>query len=84
MVTITFKLDRLGIGFTPPSTKQYKAQLNSNMSVQFSAVAVHSYKFSTKQNSFCILNFLQCSTVTRIRYIVSTVQNSIDICFVLH
>ena len=29
----------------------------------FSALAVHSYKFSAKQNSFCILNFLQCSTV---------------------
>ena len=56
-------LELLSTGFTAPSTKQYKADLYSNMSVQFSAVAVHSYKFSTKQNSFCILNFLQCSTV---------------------
>ena len=48
-------LDLLGTGFTAPSTKQYKADLYSNMSVQFSAVAVHSYKFSTKQNKLLLI-----------------------------
>ena len=55
-----FYVDLLGTGFTPPLTKQYRANLYSK---HVSAVAVHSNKFSAKQNSFCILNFLQYSTV---------------------
>ena len=52
--------------------------------VQCSGSSFIQIQYKTKQFLYPKFSSVQYSTASRIRYIVSTVQNSIDICFVLH
>ena len=52
--------------------------------VQCSSSSFIQIQYKTKQFLYPKFSSVQYSTASRIRYIVSTVQNSIDICFVLH
>ena len=52
--------------------------------VQCSGSTFIQIQYKTKQFLYPKFSSVQYSTASRIRYIVSTVQNSIDICFVLH
>ena len=83
-MTIIGRAPRYRIHGTQYKTVQSWLVFKHVSTVQCSGSSFIQIQYKTKQFLYPKFSSVQYSTASRIRYIVSTVQNSIDICFVLH
>ena len=81
---LIFRAPRYRIHGTQYKTVQSWLVFKHVSTVQCSGSSFIQIQYKTKQFLYPKFSSVQYSTASRIRYIVSTVQNSIDICFVLH